>query len=413
MSGGANELDMSETILTLEFKNTEDVGVILSRTRQIARLLGFGPDVEAAITGAVSAVAGDALVDAGGGEAELLVEEGGGEQMFVTRLSFSSSWPRTNAGDGGAALAEISRPLDLLEIMPGEEGSTTVLVGMEFPPGTPEVAGVALARIAAELARRSRPDSYFSGIQEQSKELFRTIGDMRERIEELDRLNRELETFAHSVSHDLKAPLSAIMVANAVLRERLRNPPPEGEETDAAWPSEMIDENIRRSAALIDELLALAEAGQVPRDAEEVEVSEVLERVLEERAADIEARGVTVEAARDLGAVVASRSRLYQLFSNLVGNCVRYNESTEPRVVVVYKGRDEEGAHGYVVRDNGPGIPDELLERVFEPFSKGEDGGTGLGLAIAKKIIDAYGGSISAYNDSGACFEFSIRDAGD
>jgi signal transduction histidine kinase len=63
-----------------------------------------------------------------------------------------------------------------------------------------------------------------------------------------------------------------------------------------------------------------------------------------------------------------------------------------------------------LVRDNGSGIPPDLLGRLFIPFVKREGGGSGTGLAIVEKIVKIYNGSIRAYNDNGACFEFVLHD---
>ena len=68
------------------------------------------------------------------------------------------------------------------------------------------------------------------------------------------------------------------------------------------------------------------------------------------------------------------------------------------------------GRHSYLVCDNGSGIPPEDLERIFDPFFKGERGGTGIGLAIVERIVKTYGGEIRAYNRDGPCFEFTLYD---
>jgi two-component system sensor histidine kinase ResE len=161
---------------------------------------------------------------------------------------------------------------------------------------------------------------------------------------------------------------------------------------------------------LVDNMLDLARAGHEPRDAREVPVGEVLKRVLEERRLLIEKKGVKVEAGGELGRVRANPTHIYQLFANLVGNAVKYNDNPAPRVAVEYLGEGAGGAHRYLVRDNGTGIPEEDLERVFDPFFKGESGGTGIGLAIVEKIVKTYKGEIRACNDNGACFEFSLKD---
>jgi signal transduction histidine kinase len=73
-------------------------------------------------------------------------------------------------------------------------------------------------------------------------------------------------------------------------------------------------------------------------------------------------------------------------------------------------GYEAEGGHSYLVRDNGSGISPEYIDRIFEPFFKGEPGGSGIGLSTVKKIVEVYGGEIRAYNDGGACFEFTLYD---
>ena len=106
---------------------------------------------------------------------------------------------------------------------------------------------------------------------------------------------------------------------------------------------------------------------------------------------------------------MASPIQVYQLFSNLIGNALAHNPDDGLEIEVAYLGQDADGAHRYKVRDGGAGIPGEYLDSVFMPFFKGSGGGTGIGLAIVKKIVDNFDGEITAYNDGGACFEFTIR----
>jgi signal transduction histidine kinase len=71
---------------------------------------------------------------------------------------------------------------------------------------------------------------------------------------------------------------------------------------------------------------------------------------------------------------------------------------------------DGNGRLRYLVRDNGPGIPDDYLDDVFLPFFRGEKGATGIGLATVAKIADVYDGEVKAYNEDGACFEITLSD---
>ena len=95
---------------------------------------------------------------------------------------------------------------------------------------------------------------------------------------------------------------------------------------------------------------------------------------------------------------------------NLISNTIKHNDSENPVLEISYLGDDEGGLHRYLVRDNGSGVPPDDLESIFIPFIKGQTGDTGLGLSIVEKIVKVYHGEIRAYNDNGACFEFTLRD---
>lgn len=112
----------------------------------------------------------------------------------------------------------------------------------------------------------------------------------------------------------------------------------------------------------------------------------------------------------DLGLIKANPTHIHQLFSNLIVNAVRHCDSPQPRIEISLLGTEPGGGMRHLVRDNGSGIPHELLDRLFSPFVKREGGGSGTGLAIVDKIVKIYNGSIKAYNDNGAFFEFILYD---
>ena len=243
-----------------------------------------------------------------------------------------------------------------------------------------------------------------------------TVGVMqditeRRRVEgELERVNLELDAYASAVSHDLRNPIALIASAAATLKsliQRVREP---GAMDKALEVAEMIAEGAKAAESLTDDLLGLARAGQVPQKVASVEVRGVIDRFLAERAEEVSKRGLRIIMGEDLGRLRADPIQIYQLFGNLVGNSLRHNEGPFPELRIEYLGT-RDGAHAYRLRDNGPGFPEDLLPTLFEPFSKGSRGDTGIGLAIAKKVVEAYGGEIKAFNEGGACFEFTLRDA--
>jgi len=229
--------------------------------------------------------------------------------------------------------------------------------------------------------------------------------------EELKRLNDELEGYAHTVSHDLKSPLSAINLANAMLREDITAIRNEHVRRELENGVEVIGRNLTRVYSLINGLLALAEAGRSPVEVESVRVADIVSDILEERAGLIKEKGAKVETEGDFGEITANALQIYQVFNNIIGNALVHNDSVDPQVTIRSKGMDSSGSHKFEVSDNGSGIAADDLEGIFRPFYKRcTNTDTGIGLSITQKIIEAYGGEIRAYNDNGACFEFSLRD---
>lgn len=166
--------------------------------------------------------------------------------------------------------------------------------------------------------------------------------------------------------------------------------------------------NIKKSHAMVDDLLALAASGQTPEEREEIDG--VVARVLNELEPEILERNVAVEVDDGLGTVVANSTQIYQIFANLLGNAVRHNEAENPCVKVQNLGDDAPGLQHCRTCENGSGIQGDIMARLFEPFFRGKGSGTGIGLAIVDKLAKVYGGAIRAYNEGGACFEFTIGD---
>jgi PAS domain S-box-containing protein len=235
----------------------------------------------------------------------------------------------------------------------------------------------------------------------------RDISERKKWEEELDRMNAELKGYAHVVSHDLKGPLTATSMVLEMIERVLgkrRLPEEKKEKLD-----EMLDigqGSMRRANTLVEDLLVLAEAG-APQDTLPVSVENTVNNVLADNADRIREKGITVEFGPSLGEVVASPIQIYQLFSNLVRNSIEHSGNESPVIEISNLGV-EGTVHRFLVRDNGGGIPEEILDDLFIPFVKGESGGTGIGLSIVEKIVKTYGGEIKAYNDNGACFEFAL-----
>jgi len=356
------------------------------------------------------------------------------EKMSAAPFDFITLDYKLPDGEGLALLEEITAmenhpPVIMVTGRGGEEtavwsfrlkASGYVVKDARLPDMLNEAVEKALAEVALTRAERELA-GYREHLEELVKERTAALKEAnaqlqseiarRRRIEEdLRKLNIELDGYSSMVSHDLRAPLTAIRLANETLQKLVRRTDLEDIDPEITRFGEVIEISSNRAEALIEDLLALARAGQKPENISDVDVSEVVRGVLEERAENIKEKGVEVRADENLGHVSADFTHLYQVFSNLIGNAIKHNTGKKPRVDVSYLGEDEGGCHRYLIKDNGAGIPPGDIENVFLPFFRGENGETGIGLSTAEKIIKVYDGEIRVYNDSGACFEFVLRD---
>ncbi len=237
----------------------------------------------------------------------------------------------------------------------------------------------------------------------------RDISDIKEAEEQLLLANQELEGYARTVSHDLKAPLTVVSTAADFLERALNCGELKSSDPQTCETVQLIAETARKAARMTDDLLELARAGEAPAASEPVNISDLVRTISEEKKAQIEERGVTVYVDDDIGAAAMDPTHAYQLFSNLIDNAIRYNDSKDPVIRISRRAGAEPGYTGYEICDNGPGLPRGLEEDIFLPFHKGSmSNGSGVGLSIVSKIVRLYGGRISARNDEGACFEFTL-----
>lgn len=202
------------------------------------------------------------------------------------------------------------------------------------------------------------------------------------------------------VSHELRSPLSRVEVALGLARQRAgTHPVPE---------LDRIEREIERLNELIGQLLSLArlESDTQPPAPEPVEISELLQTIVSDAALEAQARHCTLRLDKRLPAIIQGNAQfLHSALENVVRNAVKY--TAEGTTVTLTMNRNS-GRPGWIeicVRDCGPGVPEEMLTRLFEPFVRvgaardRSSGGYGLGLAIAERAVRLHGGEISARNN--------------
>ncbi|WP_197424822.1 PAS domain S-box protein [Natronomonas sp. CBA1123] len=214
----------------------------------------------------------------------------------------------------------------------------------------------------------------------------RDITELKEREAELERKNEQLEEFASVVSHDLRNPLA---VASGHLELALE----EYDDDNLEYVKEAHD----RMESLIDDLLALARQGTSVDERRVVDLEATVRRSWR----TVETGDATLRVASN-GSFEADPSRLGQLFENLFRNAVEYAGNAPTVTVGVLDDGD-----GFYVEDDGPGIPPERRDRVFEAGHTTSETGTGFGLRIVERIATAHGWTIVVTEgaDGGARFE--------
>ena len=216
---------------------------------------------------------------------------------------------------------------------------------------------------------------------------------IQERTERLAEANMELRAFAHTVAHDLRAPLRNVEGYADALRE---DESPRLSEQGRHFLDRLCDA-ARRMDRLITELLAYSQLSRAELKLRTVDLERVAWLALSDIETQVSHSGAQVEIASPLPAVLGNEAVLVQVFENLIGNAIKFVAPGVAPSVRIH-GR-EDGDHALVwIADNGIGIPPEQRERIFGVFERlhGEEAypGTGIGLAIVRKAMERLGGSV-------------------
>ena len=253
-------------------------------------------------------------------------------------------------------------------------------------------------------------------IRAYSNELERKTRQVELGAEELARANQRLrqidsqkDEFLSQVSHEVRTPMASIRSFSDIL---LGNP-----DLDRSRKERFLriihDESLRLTR-LLDGILDLGrmEKGSGDWTSEPFDPEQVLARALESCEASAQAAGVKLQFSSRLrkARVSGNPDRLAQVFINLLSNAIKYNVNDSPVVSVTCLAR--EGGYEFSFADNGPGVPEDERERIFDKFARGSSDrtiGSGLGLAICRQIIARFGGTLTLSESKTGGAEFVVR----
>ncbi|WP_299120328.1 ATP-binding protein [uncultured Winogradskyella sp.] len=222
-------------------------------------------------------------------------------------------------------------------------------------------------------------------------------------LNNLELRNQELSDYAHMVSHDLKSPLRSIDTLTTWLKDDY------GDKFDENGNSniKLIRNNVEKMDTLINGILEYSTIGKNRTEVYDVDTNKLIDDILD----IIQIPENITVIKNDLPIIKGDKYRLQQLFQNLIGNAISYNDKDHGSVEIGFS--DKNKFWEFYIIDNGKGIDNKYFDKIFKTFEKLENNleSTGIGLSIVKKIVDLYGGKIwlTSKLNEGTTFYFTLK----
>jgi PAS domain S-box-containing protein len=301
-------------------------------------------------------------------------------------------------------MAAVARgyPVQMEEVAPGDDGEHNYLT-VKFPILDEAGRAYAVCGISTDITDRTRAEAE---VRRLNADLEQRV---RERTAELEASTKELDAFAYSVSHDLRAPLRSLDGFSQMLLEDY------DEQLDDVGRDclRRLQANTVRMGQIIDDLLNLSRATRVELKRNVVDLTELARGVVADLRQAEPDREVHIDIAEHL-TTTGDPQLLRLVLVNLIGNAWKFSARAEHAAIHFELSRDDGVERVFAVRDNGAGFNMEYAAKLFEPFqrlhSRGEFDGSGLGLAIVARILRRHGGRIWAEGEPGvgATFYFTV-----
>lgn len=241
-------------------------------------------------------------------------------------------------------------------------------------------------------------------------ELKRAEAELRRRAEELEDRNRELDAYNHTIAHDLKSPLTGIVLAADLIDLRFGNDLPEV----ARYQFNMIRDNGKRMATMIDQLLSLAKLRDVTGTATKIDMVSAVEGALMRFNHVLKEKDIAVVYAADMPPAMGHGQWAEEVFANLISNAIKYMGEDNDKPSIQIRGFIQGDNVRYEVQDTGVGIEPADQARLFEMFTRlhtvKDADGLGLGLSIVHRIVTKMGGNVGVESEpgKGSTFWFTL-----
>jgi signal transduction histidine kinase/DNA-binding response OmpR family regulator len=436
---------LSLRLHTLKLASERDVVSARQRARTIAESLRFEHHDQIRIATAVSEIARNAFRYAGGGNVAFDVDPDS-SLFLISVIDTGAGIPHLKQVLGGSYRSETGmgmgilgtkRLMDQFSIETGPQG-TSVRFGKLLPQNRGVVNAAVLDRVSAELIRQ-HPATPIEELEIQNRELLKTLDELRERREELARINSELQdtnrgvvalyaelderadylrraselksSFLSNMSHEFRTPLNSMLALTRLLLDRM-----DGDlNAEQEQQIKFIQQSAKELAEMVDDLLDLAkvEAGRLEVKAKSFEVAELfgaLRGMLKPLLAD-SSINLVFEPGEGLPTLFTDEQKVSQILRNFISNAIKFTPRGEVRISAVLKGDQVE----FAVSDTGIGISAGDQKIIFEEFAQVESAmqrkvkGTGLGLPLSRKLAELLGGRVDVQSAIGLGSTFSLK----
>lgn len=445
---------MNRCLLRLELAQDRDIVAARQRARQVSALLGFDSQDQVRIATAVSELARNAVRHAGGGTIEFTLAEAPGRGVALPASSqlqivISDNGPgianlddaisESSSGEVKLGLVAARRLMDTFDVYSGKGRGTTITLGKALPRRSDRFTATRAASIADQLSAYGAADPN-AEIQQQNRELLRSLEELRLRKEELARLNSELEDtnrgvmalyaeleerathlrvadetktrFLSAVSHEFRTPVNSILALSRILLHRLDGELTGEQEKQVTY----IRQAAEQLATMVDDLLDLrkVESGKLQLRVETFNVTDLF-GALRGMFKPLSIKDDVALTFEELGALPdlhTDQGKVSQILRNLISNALKFTEAGS--VNVTAKLAADTDMIVFAVADSGIGIAPENHRRVFDEFTQVENPlqptvkGTGLGLPLSQRLAGLLGGGIELASELGKGSVFSL-----
>lgn len=425
---------MPRNIIKIEITNELDAVLAYKRAMQLSGNLGVAMVSQTKFATAVSEICRNVVEYVGRGNIAFNATEVAGahflEAIVTDRgrgiANIENIYQRGagNAHPKGNGIINSRKLVDFFDIQSEPDRGTTVILRLRLPLNAPAVTRSVAEKWIQHFDREASVSPY-AEIKKQNIQLLELLEELRLRnleaeqqlqeirrlnsqlhlsnqeinllLEErekknllLEKINKDLDAFAHTVSHDLRAPLQNINGLALALEACIEA----GHKEEAQLMFPMLRQQTHKMDRLITSILAYSLAGHSSIPKKVTDLQTLLYQVT--ASLSIPA-GFRIEVAPDMPVLYTQEVYLYQVFSNIIGNAIKYHDKPgEALVEVKYKLLDD--FIEFTIQDNGPGIPQQTQQQIFEMYDTGgnptRSDSTGLGLSIVKKIVEEKGGAV-------------------